>query len=369
MKSIVIAHPNAFYSGVNTNHKIIPLSGIDLHFGLLETEQPQLDIHQDHYRVLVKKKAFSCNFRDRACALVIQDACIKKSTPENSLYSGFGSEFVAEVIQIGDKVTSLKVGDKVIPNGAYPLQRERTLPGLPTNFASELFAIFDEEQLLKVPQGMPDEIAASLTIAGQTVYSMIRRANMREGQSVLITAASSNTSLFAMEALKELKVKIVGLTQSKDKIETLKQIGYNEVVLAPNIDPLALTEYVKEFGGFDLVIDPYFDLYLGFVVDFMKLNAQYVSCGLYRQDASFEKSELEKSGSLESILRKVVSKNLTIIGNCLGTTQDLEQAIDDVFHGKAKIKIDSIYKGDQYDKFIERSFMDSDRIGKVVYIY
>lgn len=370
MNSIIIGHPDVFASEKVSDNQVVSIAGVDISIGIIETEQPVFYPELNPSKVLVKKLAFSCNYRDKGACLQIFNSCLKSSTTEHLIYSGFGSEFVAEVLSVGINVTTLAPGDKVIPNGAYPQKRVRTSPGLPTNFSSERFSIFDEEQLVKVPQSFDNMVAASLTIAGQTIYSIIRRAEIQKGQSVLLTAASSNTSLFAMKALKNEGVNIVGLTSSPDKIDTLKALGYPHVVMSPQFDPEPLQKLTNEFGGFDIIIDPFSDLYLSQVVNYMNFYSKYFTCGIYRQSPAFDKSNLEgNSGVDASLLSKILFRNISIIGNCLGTKQDLEKAVADVTERKIDIIIDSFFSGYEYGNFFKRTFSDSARVGKVVYVY
>jgi hypothetical protein len=58
--------------------------------------------------VLVLVKAFSCNYRDKAMMLIFNDLCTNAIEKHKYRYSPFGSEFVAEVLDVGNNVKSLK---------------------------------------------------------------------------------------------------------------------------------------------------------------------------------------------------------------------------------------------------------------------
>jgi D-arabinose 1-dehydrogenase-like Zn-dependent alcohol dehydrogenase len=61
--------------------------------------------------------------------------------------------------------------------------------------------------------------------------------------------------------------------------------------------------------------------------------------------------------------------NLSIIGNCIGLTSDLEQAIADYAQGNLPVAIDSVYTGKDIAPFFDRMYNSRDRFGKVVYSY
>lgn len=368
MYSVVIGHPNVFDENPLKN-QIITIGGYDISFGLIESEIPQFNLELNPYKILLKKIAFSCGYRDIAMCGIIYDSCLNNSKNDNYVCSGFGSEFVGEIIAVGNKVSNLNIGDKVVPNCAYPEKRLRSNQGIPTSFSSEFYSILDEEQLIKIPPNFDVKMAAAVSITGQTVYSIIRRADIKMGQSVIIAAASSNTSLFAMETLKNSDLNIIGITSSYDKINVLKKLGYTDVVISPQIDPLPLQNLTRQFGGFDLVIDPFSDLYLNRIIDYMNLFSKYFTCGVYRQNKAMYKTDMENVELGLDFINKMIAKNVSIIGNCLGSTKDLENAINDIMEGHTKIIIDSIFTGDKYGDFLKKSFSGKNRLGKVVYIY
>jgi hypothetical protein len=61
--------------------------------------------------------------------------------------------------------------------------------------------------------------------------------------------------------------------------------------------------------------------------------------------------------------------NLHLIGNCLGSQADLDQAIADYQSGNFDILVDSVFSGNQIGEFLERTYSHPDRFGKVVYQY
>lgn len=64
-----------------------------------------------------------------------------------------------------------------------------------------------------------------------------------------------------------------------------------------------------------------------------------------------------------------IVKNLTIIGNCIGLTQDLRNALADYSAERLPVVVDSVYQKDDAAPFLRRTFADPDRFGKVVFRY
>ena len=93
--------------------------------------------------VKVRVKAAGLNFPD---TLIIENKYqLKPSLPFSP-----GGEMAGEVIEVGDKVTRFKVGDRVAGLTGYGA------------FAEEV--IVPEQNLLPVPDGMSDEKAAAFTM-------------------------------------------------------------------------------------------------------------------------------------------------------------------------------------------------------------
>jgi NADPH:quinone reductase-like Zn-dependent oxidoreductase len=155
-------------------------------------------------RVLIKKLAFSLNYRDKELISLFYQRC---QLLEEAAYAGIGSDFVAEIISCGSSVVNLSPGDRVIPNAAYPnTNAPNSIGGVPTNFASEEYEVLDSNQLVKVPNEMPLEVAAGFTIGAQTSYSIIRRLQIQAGTNFLVSSGRSNTSIFIIQALKALNI-------------------------------------------------------------------------------------------------------------------------------------------------------------------
>jgi len=356
------------YNSIET----IEMNGVPLRCGLIHTKDTHFDRNhpENRFSVLVKKRAFSCNYRDK-------NLILKMATrgSEDSFYV-VGSDFVGEVIDTGSEVTGLQIGDRVIGNNAYPESGVKgVLPGIATNNASKEYQVFHQVKLIKVPQEMPHEVAAAFSIGAQTTYSMIRKLNLTQGSNVLVTAAKSNTSLFAINALRKHSVNVYATTTSMHFEEKLRAMGVKEVFLIEPMhnsltDNQSFKKIVSDIGGFDCVFDPFFDLHLGQVINLMAAGGRYITCGLYDQYFDLigqEISPLHLDGS--RLMASVMLKNLQIIGNCIGQTEDLKNAIQDYASGNLNVAIDSVFSGKQVGAFFHQTYNATDRFGKVVYKY
>ena len=63
-----------------------------------------------------------------------------------------------------------------------------------------------------------------------------------------------------------------------------------------------------------------------------------------------------------------IARNITVVGNCLGSREDLQNALNDYESGRYDILIDNVYHND-VKSFLHRSYIDTKRLGKVVFKY
>ncbi|HEX5875774.1 MAG TPA: medium chain dehydrogenase/reductase family protein, partial [Pyrinomonadaceae bacterium] len=173
----------------NDSIERIEIKGHPVTCGIIASEAPRFDPRAPEFEssVLIKIRAFSCNYRDMNLIF----SALKKG-PGESFFS-IGSEFVGDVLEIGSKVTSVEVGDRVIGDCFYHGGgRTPARQGVVTNHASKEYQVVAESKIIRIPDPMPDDVAASFTIGAQTTYSMVRKLNLEPGANVLVTAAKSN---------------------------------------------------------------------------------------------------------------------------------------------------------------------------------
>jgi NADPH:quinone reductase-like Zn-dependent oxidoreductase len=310
--------------------------------------------------VLVRVKAFSLNYRDRA---IICGHALPSADP----VQGIGSELVAEVVAVGGAVRSLEVGQRVMTRVTWPDAAPGAFPGIATNAASRELQALSQAKLVPVPDGMSDEVAAGFAIGAHTAFSMVRRAAVTKGERVLLTSACSNTSLFALRALRRVGARVFATTSSVAGPALLDELGAERVVqLAErgNLEPVA--NLAGELGGFDAVVDPFPDVHLRQAVKFVRFFGRYVTCGLGAQGPA---PADEPAGELHEILADAIVRNVTVIGNCLGSEEDLDAALAAWAAGELDVTIDSVHSGSAVGEFVDRAYNAPDRLGKVIYRY
>lgn len=371
MNSVIICGEN-IARFEDPSFSTFPMEHLQVGCGLIEEEE--LDFNPgaaEHQRsLLLRKKAFSCNYRDKS--LIIQTVMQANQHPDEFLYCGIGSDFVAEVLALGAQVTEFQVGDLVIGDNAYPQARTpHVMAGIPTNEASNLFQILEADKVLKVPEGVSIPFAAGMSIGAQTSYGIVRRVAPQKDDMILVTAAKSSTSLFVICALKAQGFENVYVLSSSDAYsDELAALGVKQLIKVNYQNPALFDDHTEiqrvlnGRNGFDIVIDPFVDTHVFGLARYLNFGARYMTCGV--QYYQFEPPSKEL---LSSLFMQTIARNLSIMGNCLGTSKDLSHALKDCAEGRLPVPIDSIFKGNEVGTFFERTYLAKDRWGRVIYDY
>ncbi|MEM8960976.1 MAG: zinc-binding alcohol dehydrogenase family protein [Acidobacteriota bacterium] len=340
----------------------IEIDGQRLSFAAVDLPSPELDasgVHKHH--VLVAKRAMSCSFRDRA----VLRRFAHRLAFTGELGCGFGSELVGEVVALGDAVTSLAVGDRVLVRCTYPRpEGTHRIPGVPTGQASNRFEILPAGNLVTLPEGVSIDVAAGLPIAAQTGFGMLRRL-LSSGERALVTAGRSITSLVAIQLLRQAGWNVTVVTGSEGVEARLRELGAVEVLAGRTVDELgAYFRSLDPGEKFDVVVDPFADVYMEAVLPALRLGGHYVSCGFAAQGIA-----LDRELPVSRIMPRVIGHNLTLHGQCLGNDDDLDAALEAIEAGRLTVPIDSVWTLDQLGDFLDRSFVAADRFGKVILRY
>ena len=154
-----------------------------------------------------------------------------------------GNEAAGVVAAIGDKVSRLAVGDKVIvtpPGGAF----------------AEKCAV-DENLAMPLPDGLDFEQGAGFAITYGTSYHALKQsADLQPGETVLVLGAAGGVGIAAVEIAKAKGARVIAAASSDEKLDFAVAAGADATV---NYSDVPLKEAVKELtdgDGADVVYDP-----------------------------------------------------------------------------------------------------------------
>ncbi len=190
------------------------------------TPQPEAD------EVLVRLRAVSLNFRDHMVVSGTYNPRMK--LPAVPLSDGAG-----EVVEVGSAVTKWKAGDRVMPifaqrwyDGEASEEKRRTALGAGAQWDGTLreFAAFNEGSVVRIPDHLSFEEAATLPCAALTAWNALAvSGKLKPGETVL-TLGSGGVSVFAVQLAKLFGARVVATSSSDKKLETLGSLGANDTI-------------------------------------------------------------------------------------------------------------------------------------------
>ncbi|WP_416468628.1 alcohol dehydrogenase catalytic domain-containing protein [Streptococcus thermophilus] len=369
MEALAIINTDLLLEECIKNKEDIDILGTTVTSGVVDVIRPNFDVKnsQNDDFVLIHVDAFSCNYRDKA--LIVKSAINMKNKGSSAKpVSYFGSDFVGTITEVGAGVTDLKIGMRVIPNCYYPYREyEGVATGVVTNEASKGWLKLHKSKVLAIPDDMNDYVAASFSIGAQTSSSMIRRCNIKSSVKILVTSSRSNTSMFIIKSLLTEGYDVTALTTTDWSMEELDFVSPANVI---KIERGLKSWEELNLGKFDVIFDPFYDLNLLNCIPYLNFNGRYITCGFKNQHSSFEeKTDDVRSNKFNLLMLQAMINNLYIIGNCIGTTEDLRLAISKYNPNNAPIQIDKIMDVYHGAEFLDSTYNMQSRFGKVVMTY
>lgn len=178
--------------------------------------------------VLVRVGAVSLNYRDK---LIVEGFY----NPDIRFPLTQVADAVGHIVDVGGEVVRFRVGDRVIAHyctrwvdgpphyneGSYSMGN--TVPG-----ALAEYFVLDQQALVKAPDYLSDEEAASVGCAGLTAwYSLVEKGQLKADQTVLVQG-TGGVSIFGLQIACALGARVLVTSSSDGKLERAKALGASE---------------------------------------------------------------------------------------------------------------------------------------------
>jgi len=245
------------------------------------------------------------------------------------LPSDIGLEAAGRIKKIGSKVNDFSVGDHVayagIPIGAYSEAR-----------------VYPSDKLVKVPDGITSEIAASIMTKGLTTYYLLYKTfQVKSNDTVLFHAAAGGVGQIFCQWAKSIGCKVIGTVGSDEKIKIAKKNGCDLVI---NYSKENFAEKVKDFTkgeGVPVVYDGVGEKTFEDSIKCLKHTGMMVSFG--NSSGPVKNLDVKKH-----IMPKSLFFTRPTLGHYFSNKELLREAsaklFDQIKYGKIKIEIFKKYK-------------------------
>jgi NADPH:quinone reductase-like Zn-dependent oxidoreductase len=164
------------------------------------------------------------------------------------LPSSIGFEAAGVIEALGPGVNGFAMGDRValVPAysaAQYPLYGETS--------------IAPARSLVKIPEHFDFVQAAAIWSAFGTAWSgLVSLGQLREGQVVLISAASSSVGLAAIQIANRVGARPIAVTRGAAKVRALREFGAASVIVSESQDVATEVARLTDGRGAELVFDP-----------------------------------------------------------------------------------------------------------------
>lgn len=181
-------------------------------------------------QVALRMRAASLNYRDLLMVLGRYD-------PRQRLPLIPCSDGVGEVVSVGEGVARVKIGDRVSPifaqrwiGGEPTRDKLRSTLGGPLDGTLAEGMALDAEGVVRVPDHLTDEEAATLPCAGVTAWNaLVTYGRVTAGDTVLVLG-TGGVSLFALQFGTLLGARVIVTSSSDEKLERAMALGAWKVI-------------------------------------------------------------------------------------------------------------------------------------------
>ena len=154
-----------------------------------------------------------------------------------------GGEAAGVVTAVGEKITHVKPGDRVMALTGWG------------SFAEQVAV--SGFNVMQIPKGMDFTTAAAFGMTyGTSMHALKQRANLQPGETLLVLGASGGVGLAAVEIAKAMGARVIAAASTTEKLEVAKAAGADELI---NYTSENLKERLKELTqgqGVDVIYDP-----------------------------------------------------------------------------------------------------------------
>lgn len=253
-----------------------------------------------------------------------------------------GGDITGTIEEFSGDSNGFSVGDRIISMPLFTINRDSnsvsgfSLPehqhlsfdwryfGMHINGSYAEYAAVPVDNLIKLPDSVSFESAASLCVAGLTAYHAINGVGkIRPGETFLIWGGGSSLGTIAVQLAKIAGAVVIATAGSNEKIGQLRELGADYVFNHYTDDVTAEVKNIYPYG-IDVILD-----YIGPATfpksfDLVKKGGRILLCGIMTGRESMLS------------LHMTYLRHISIHGLHLGTKQEMEELVKLTAEGRVK---------------------------------
>jgi len=307
--------------------------------------------------------------RVKACALNHLDLWLRKGVGQVSLPHINGSDVAGEVAELGEYITDLKVGQRVLlspmvfcnhcvycTSNQHNFCRQYSVLGNRVDGGDCELLATARVNVVPIPDTLGFEQAAALPLVLVTAWHMlVSRAKIQPGQTVLVIGASSGVGSIGIQIGKLFNCRVITTAGDERKMEKGRELGAD---FAINHYQQKISEEVKKITnkeGVDIVLEHVGKAVWDECMKSLKPGGTLVTCGnTTGPDVGLD-------------IRFLFSRQYSLLGSYMGTMGDFYEGLKHAFSGRLKPVVDKTFPLSEARAAHER-LEKSEMFGKVVLI-
>jgi NADPH2:quinone reductase len=221
-----------------------------------------------------------------AIGLNYMDAYQRSGHYKIDLPSPLGLEAAGSVTAVGEGVSEVAVGDRVVYGGVLGAYASaRNAPAA---------------RMIRIPDGITDEVAASAMMKGTTVEYLLERTHpVKAGEDILFFAASGGVGQLAGQWGKHLGARMIGVTSGAANCAAILELGYDAAIDRKTEDIAKRVRELTDGKGVAVVYDSIGNATFEASIGSLATYGLFVSFGATTGEAPpVPPSLLQKHGSL-----------------------------------------------------------------------
>jgi NADPH:quinone reductase-like Zn-dependent oxidoreductase len=284
--------------------------------------------------------------RVRACALNHLDLFLRRGLPGIKIPLPHipGSDIAGEVAEIGEKVTGVKVGERVLLQPGISCGRcaqclagndnqccQYMLFGQMVDGGCAEYVKSPAVNLVPMPENLSFEEAAAFPLVSLTAWHMlITRAQLKPGETVLVLGAGSGVGGAAIQIAKATGARVIATAGTKEKVKKGKELGADSMILHSENDIADEVKRLTNRRGVDVVFEHVGQATWEQSLRSLAPGGRLVTCGA---TTGYE-------GKID--LRFLFTRQLSILGSFMGGKAELLSALELLRRGLLKPVVDVV---------------------------
>lgn len=254
--------------------------------------------------------------------------------PRHQILGGY---FAGEVAKVGASVTKFKIGDAIFGSAQLRLGGYGEYMCLPESYT-----------LVPKPSNMTFEEAAAVPLGGLNAIHFMRRANIQDGERVLVNGAGGSIGTFGVQIAKAMGA-VVTAVDSGIKEEMLRKIGADHFV------DYAKEDFAASGQKYDVILD-------------MVAQSSYSQCvGALNSDGRYFMANARISDMLRALYTSKFTDKIASFSVAGETEEELLALKEMIEAGEIFSTVDKVYPMEQAAE-AHRWVETEQRLGSVVIV-